>query len=60
MAGAGPNEIKLLTLAEVARAFGVSVNTVYGWTVSGCPTAMVDGQYRLKLKDIIAWRRGQQ
>lgn len=60
MAGSDPNELKLLTLAEVARIFGVSVSTVYGWTTSGCPTSTVGGQYYLKLKDIIAWRRSQQ
>lgn len=60
MAGSDPNELKLLTLAEVAKAFGVSVNTVYTWTLNGCPASTVGGQYCLKLKDVIAWKRGQR
>lgn len=60
MAGVDPRELKLLTLAEVATAFGVSVSTVYGWTTNGCPTSSVGGQYFLRLKDIIAWKRGQR
>ena len=59
MAGVDPNEIKLMTLAEVAKAFGVSVSTVYGWTTSGCPTSTVGGQYFLRLRDVIAWKRSQ-
>lgn len=59
MAGVDPNEIKLLTLTEVARAFGVSVSTVYGWTTSGCPTSVVGGQYFMRLRDVIAWKRSQ-
>lgn len=59
MAGADPSELKLMTLAEVAKAFGVSVSTVYGWTTSGCPTSTVGGQYFLRLRDVIAWKRSQ-
>lgn len=60
MAGADPKELKMLTMAEVAQAFGVSVNTVYTWTLNGCPTSTIGGQYYLQLKDVIRWKRSQQ
>jgi phage terminase Nu1 subunit (DNA packaging protein) len=59
MAGSDPNELKLMTLAEVARAFGVTTNTVYTWTLNGCPTSTGGGQYFLRLQDVILWKRNQ-
>jgi phage terminase Nu1 subunit (DNA packaging protein) len=57
VAGANTEEIKNLTIAEIAQQFGVSVTTVFGWTMQGCPVTTVKGQHHLKLKDVIRWKR---
>lgn len=52
-----PRETKLMSLSEVAKQFGVTVQTVYGWSFSGCPCRIQNGNPMFLLKDIIAWQR---
>ncbi len=46
-----------LTPAELARVLGVKPRRIYHWIDAGCPTVMVDGQLRLVLDEVKAWRR---
>ena len=52
-----PRETKLMSLSEVAKQFGVTVQTVYEWTFNGCPSRNQHGNPMFYLKDVIAWQR---
>jgi phage terminase Nu1 subunit (DNA packaging protein) len=55
-----PDEVKLLTTAEVAKLFGITSTSVYQWTLKGCPVKIEKGKYLFRLQDVIAWQKGRK
>lgn len=58
MAGVDPREFKPMSMAEIARQFGVTSAAVYQWTMDGCPCVVKNGNMSFLLKDVLKWKRG--
>lgn len=50
-------EVKMMSMAEVAKQFGVTVERVWKWTFDGCPSKNVNGTPMFWLSDVVRWKR---
>lgn len=50
-------EVQMISMAEVAKQFGVTVERVWQWTFDGCPSKNVSGTPMFWLSDVIRWKR---
>ena len=50
-------ELKMSTMAEVAKTFGVTVERVWKWTFDGLPSKNVNGSPMFWIADVIKWKR---
>lgn len=50
-------EVQMMSMAEVAKQFGVTVERVWQWTFNGLPSKNINGSPVFWLRDVIEWKR---